>query len=459
MVALVAVALLSAATPRPARNADIVVFAPRLDRIDGVAAFFNHAGDYSALLRPGNWAEDAHPFFPLDVTRPASLSALGLSPSGPLTVNLLGDDHVACFEVKEPALVASRTQAALSGIGEIQRGKSGGLAWIGARRGSALSAGSITRGRDVCAFDSARSGEARLKDTTAAIGSPPKNPLLSQALALPGAVFAAVKHVALALSGEANRLNVEGRTDALGVGLSRSSNVYSAMPMEGVLFMRAHVEVGSRDRLAHVVAGWVQQLDPELPRHEVEELAATLSPLMTGDFAVRLDRIEPGSSFRSRPEQLFALKGAALAGLSNVDSARSALGRITRWPGARASDDGFVLRASKGELRVGFVGGQLFVANDQAAAKNLIGKLSPKTAAMKHALELSVEPKAIAHALSRISLADILSSRELAALFAASTELGPLLAASEGIAGWADPAGSDARFHVEWRLSPETDQR
>jgi hypothetical protein len=52
-----------------------------------------------------------------------------------------------------------------------------------------------------------------------------------------------------------------------------------------------------------------------------------------------------------------------------------------------------------------------------------------------------------------VSLSDVLADEQLAALFAVSSELGPLLEQSERITGWMDSApGGAHRFSFTWTL-------
>ncbi len=70
-------------------------------------------------------------------------------------------------------------------------------------------------------------------------------------------------------------------------------------------------------------------------------------------------------------------------------------------------------------------------------------------------MDFTADPKKVARALSQVSLMDIMSNQQLAGLFAASAEVGPLLSNSERITGWLDSApGGGHRFSLTWTLPP-----
>jgi hypothetical protein len=72
-------------------------------------------------------------------------------------------------------------------------------------------------------------------------------------------------------------------------------------------------------------------------------------------------------------------------------------------------------------------------------------------------MDFTMDPKKVARGLSQVSLIDIMSNQQLAGLFAASAEAGPLLANSERLTGWLDSApGGAHRFSLNWALPPAT---
>jgi hypothetical protein len=61
----------------------------------------------------------------------------------------------------------------------------------------------------------------------------------------------------------------------------------------------------------------------------------------------------------------------------------------------------------------------------------------------------------VARALAQVPLLEAVQTAELAGLVAASAELGPLLLASDSVAGWLESTGPGAhRGQLTWALSP-----
>ena len=93
------------------------------------------------------------------------------------------------------------------------------------------------------------------------------------------------------------------------------------------------------------------------------------------------------------------------------------------------------------------------MGNDEAVVKGLLGSLSDKGARLPHAVDFTADPKRVARALSQVSLMDVMSNQQLAALFAMSAELGLLLSNSARLNGWLDSApGGAHRFSLTWAL-------
>ena len=108
-----------------------------------------------------------------------------------------------------------------------------------------------------------------------------------------------------------------------------------------------------------------------------------------------------------------------------------------------------------GQVEVGRVGRHIVLGNDPEAIRAALDAVPSRPGKLAHGLEVFVEPRKLSRALSQVSLLDVMEARELAGIFAAATELGLLLSASERISGWVDSQGADAhRYSLRWTLGP-----
>jgi hypothetical protein len=170
---------------------------------------------------------------------------------------------------------------------------------------------------------------------------------------------------------------------------------------------------------------------------------------------LRVESAKIGATQRSSLARYFAVKNAFVAMVSDPGAVERALAALSGWKNAHRTRSGFVLTVPGGEIELGLHGKHLYVANDPGALKGALEMLSTPPTSLKHGAEFALDPHRVAKTLSQLSLLDALGSRELAPLVAIGAELGPLLAASDAIRGWADSAGKgEHRFALTWVLKP-----
>jgi len=428
-----------------------------LDKLDGLGAFTTRAGERSVILRPASWSPEFHPLLYLEPARPESLSENGVDPAGDATVSFVGEGRMSCLSLSDPALFEKRAQEALSGLGAVSRKKTGGTWLVTATLESTLRGGYALSGRYACAFRHPLDAGAKALAQEAAARAARPGPAgeLSTALGLHGVVFGTSSGVAWAMSatGQTLTLEVKSPRSALPSLRAPASNVYGGIAASGLFFARAQVDKGELPRIADVLVSQVLAVCPNCNRAELSTLSAKLAPLMTGNLAVRLDRLEVKDSLRTPAGRYFALKHAYLAELSDPTTARALLARLAAQKGAQGEGEGYALAVPGGRIEVGVSGPHLYVANDPVALKAALGAVPEKPGKGAHGAEGWLDPRLAARALGQISLFDVMSSQELASLFAASTELGPLLGITTQVALHADGAAPPV-WTGTWTLSP-----
>lgn len=454
---LAAVALAATPQPRAAAQADIAVYVPRLDRLSGVVAFLQRAGQHSSLLHLSTWTDEFHPFLPVDPTRADSLTASGIDPSSSATVSVGRDGSITCTHLRDVQTFTSVADKRLAEFGEIKKSRPQGAALqvVHGSRGDLV--GYALKGDEACSLATDEGG-AKLADEAARLTSKPSTGAPWKSLAtLPGAAYVVSRFGTAALEGNASELHVEGRTAQLPVPLlgSGANSPYAQMEPSGALLARAQVDVGSRRQAVLSLEAQLAAACRSCDEKVMAEIAEGLAEHLTGHVALRVDRVQPGKSLRTAAERFFSVKLAYLAELIKPDEVDSLLERVLALKGARKSERGYVLPVQGGELEIGRAGRHLFVGNDAEAIRAALAAVPAQPGNLAHGMVFILEPRRLARALSQVSLFDAMESRELASVFAAATELGPLLAASERVSGWAESAGASShRVSVVWTLAP-----
>lgn len=469
MLCTAALALALAASPRDLPGAEPVLFVPRLGRLAELAPFFRTAAKDSALFRVEGWRNEFYPLLNVDAFDPESLRQGGLDPKGSATLSFAGAARVTCAALGDVARFEEKSGERLAAFGAPWKGSSEGAKLVGALRGTTVVAGYALRGKEACtAISDGESVEPVLQQAAKLLAGKLRSSRPWKAIqALPGEAYLSSARGALALRADAGpQLIAEGTADRLRqlpALAAASKSPYGALKPSGLAFARAQVRPEAAAEVAQLVAQQVSALCAACDAAALDAVTAQLAPLFTGNVLLRVDKARVRQSLRKASARYFALRHAYLAELERPDEATRALATVAGWSMATPfsslpqSDafDGFALKVEGGELYVGVRGSHLYFGNDAGAVKVAAALPSGESAPQGHAAELYVDPALVAKGLEQLNLLDVVGAPELAGLFAAGVELGPLLSHSEQVWLWAEPAsGNSQRFRAAWRLRP-----
>jgi hypothetical protein len=454
---VLAAALAAAPAPRSASAAQTVVHVPKLDAMAGLSAFLERAGTHSAVLRPSAWSAELHPFFSIDPTKPETLSAVGLDPAGPATVSLRQDGRVSCMRVKDAKAFQAKAAEAMTAAGgeAVKPGTSRGVTTVSVKRSAGGAMGYALKGQEVCAFGATDAGgPALLKESVKLVG---KAPAADARLGkVPGVAYLASGGTVVGLDGTGNVLKVEGT--ALKLPLppfqAKATSPYGAMkPPAGMLFSRVAVAPAGVQQAVGSLRATIQSVCPQCPKEQVQSVADGVAKQLTGNMLVNMDNVQVRGSLRAPEARFFAVRQALAAEVTDAAAVKSALAPLADFPGAKALADGWALTVKGGNVFVRQKGRQLVVGNDEAVTQATLAALTDTGAKLERAADFSLDPKKLASGLGQVGLSDVLADEQLAALFAVSSELGPLLERSERITGWMDSAAGGAhRFSLTWTM-------
>ncbi|HSP80401.1 MAG TPA: hypothetical protein VLQ93_17855 [Myxococcaceae bacterium] len=466
MLALVLAASLAAApAPRAAQAADTVVHIPRLDALQGVNAFLERAGVHAALMRPAVWSAELHPLFALEPGQPERLTALGLEPSGPITVSMLGGGRLTCTRLADPKVFQARANEVLATAGgqvEVKPKTSGGVTSVLVPRESGGQAGYALKGKEACAFLSVGAGfvddgagQELLKEAARLVGRTPRPD--RRLKRVPGVLYVLQprRGLVVGVDGSGTELRVEGTAEDLPLPLFQAAGTspYGAVKPAGLLVSRARVAPGGVAQAVGSVRARVQEVCPTCPPAEVSTVARRVGGHLTGHVLLLVDSVKVRGSLRTPAARFFAPRQALAAEVKDAEAVKAALAPLKKFPGAKVLEDGYALEVKGGTLFVRQEGRHLVVGNDESVTKLLLAALPQEGAKLPHAVDFTVDPRRLARGLSQVSLMDVVSDQQLAGLFAVGLELGPLLANSERITGWLDSAPRGAhRFSLTWTL-------
>ncbi len=455
MLALVLASAL-AATPRPLPNAPSGIYVPQLDRTEGVVAFMQRAGERSVLLRPSTWFSEFHPLLFIDFTRPDSLEAAGIQKSGSATVSHRKDGRMTCLELSDPKRFDQRTREKLSVLGTVWESKVKGVPVVAAKGpdGTVL-AGHATKGKVSCAFVSSTDAKDLMEAAAGAVTKPTVKGNWASARKLPGALVLVMEDGAAGLSGEAAMLELEGRSRSLPIPAVQkgSASPYAGLSSSGMLVAHASVSAKDAPRALHALTREVVRFCDGCSA-AVNAFESAVAPELTGHVAFGLRTFQIRGRLRTPAQRFFAAKQAWLAQVDDTAKVKKALANLSTVSGAKATDHGWVIPLDGGEVQVGLRDRHLYLANDAEALEALWSGLPTKGTKVEHGAEFVLGPRAVSQTLASISLFDVVGSKELAGLFAAGTELGPVLSITDSLTGWADGGGDGHRFGVRWKLNP-----
>ncbi|NMO21731.1 hypothetical protein HPC49_45040 [Pyxidicoccus fallax] len=456
---VLAATLAAAPAPRSASAAQTVVHVPQLDAMGGLSAFLARAGTHSAMLRPEAWRAELHPFLVIDPTKPETLSASGLDPAGPATVSLRADGRVSCMRVKDAKTFQAKAAEAMTAAGgaDVKPTTSKGVTSVSVKRSAGGAMGYALKGTEVCAFGAIdEAGAALLKESVKLVGkAPAPDARLGK---VPGAAYLATGGTVVGLDGTGNVLKVEGTAVKLPLPpfQAKGTSPYAAMQPTGMLFSRVAVAPAGVQQAVGSLRATIQAVCPECPKEQVQSVADAVAKQLTGNLLVNMDNVQVRGSLRAPEVRFFSVKQALAAEVTDAAAVKSALAPLGNFPGAKTLADGWALAVKGGSVFVRLKDKQLVVGNDEAVTQATLAALPAAGAKQERAADFTLDPQKLARGLGQVGLSDVLADEQLAALFAVSSELGPLLERSERITGWMDSApGGAHRFSMTWTL-PES---
>src|SRR4051812_14644591 len=105
--------------PRAHSDASLSIYAPSIAGMSKVMAFFERAGERSAMLRPASWQAELHPLLWLEPGKPEQWAASGLDSSKDYTVSLVGENRFACATVMDIEAFEAKVSARLKALGTV----------------------------------------------------------------------------------------------------------------------------------------------------------------------------------------------------------------------------------------------------------------------------------------------------------------------------------------------------
>ncbi|QRN95745.1 hypothetical protein JRI60_42975 [Archangium violaceum] len=462
---VLATTLAAAPAPRATTASGTVVHIPRLDALKGVTAFMDRAGQNAALMRPVVWFAELHPYLSLDPSQPETLTRAGIDPTGPITVSQRSTGRISCTRLTDPKAFQERAAAMLESAGskaEVKPTTSGGVTTVSVPRESGGQAGYALKGQEACAFASSGGGfvddgqgQVLLKEASRLVSKAPKaDARLAQ---LPGVAYVLMpeRGMVVGVDGSGSELRLEGTATELPLPPFQTAGTspYGAMKPEGMLVSRARVAPSGVAQAVGGVRASIQQVCPACPPAQVSAVARAVAERLTGNVLMVVDSVRSRPNLRTPEGRFFAPRQALAAEVTDTAAMKAALAPLAKFPGARTLEDGYALNVQGGSVFVRLKGRHLVLGNDEAVAQSLVTGLPQEGAKLPHAVDFTVDPKRLSRGLNQVSLMDVVSQQELAAIFAVGLELGPLLANSERISGWLDSTSGGAhRFSSTWTL-------
>lgn len=456
MLSLLLASALAVTPPHASKAADVVAYVPRLDRTGALMSWLSRAGERAVVLRPSSWQSEFHPLLHVDPTSAQSLEQNGLSPSGSATVSEIGESRMTCATLGDAKKFEKLIAESLSARGDLVRTKVSGKPVLVSQLGKEWIAGAVVLGHEACSVASPHATRILLQEAIRLLGSSSTDPRFRGVDLSKSALWVATRSGPVGMDASTDVLTAESRMTGLPLAAMyvHGDSPYASAKPSGLLFARTQVTPSEVARVTETIAERVRLVCRTCDPKAVSALASELTPHLTGHLLVRADRFEPGQDLRSPQGRFFALKLAALAQVDNGPQVLALLSKAQSWPNARAVNGGIALATAAGTLTVGVRGAELFLANDSTALQALLDLPLGKPAPLAHALEASVDPARVTQAFSRVSLLDVVGSRELAAMFALGTEVGPLFAITRTVNGFADPSGPALKLHAGWTLLP-----
>lgn len=442
-------ALIFLALPPVGSAADTGAVTARLDSLQSFGAFMDRAAEKNVLFRRDSWREVIHPLVSVDFTRPETMTEVGIDPKGAGSYWTQGALNVVCVELSDPKKFEEKAKAKLKVYGAEWSMKSNGLQIIGAKDAiDRVQAAYVIKGRLSCsAAAPGQSAEKALPDLAklvasgaSAKGFNAKGELVVRS----GAVLAGL---------HANGLSLEAELKSAGLELGKISagtSPYADAKAQGLAVVKIHTEPG---QLAHLDRSAVQMIAQSLslPSQVVQQSAAAMGEHLTGNLMLLVSRVQVTGTLRTAAGRFASMRQAWVAEAKSAADAEELKKMLAATPGAIADGEGFSLRTG---VRAGVQGLHVWFSNDPDTLKTLLASIPEKAGSQKHGLDVEVDPKLLAKALSQVPLLDAVSDPNLAGLLAASSEAGPLLLITQRLALTADGENGAHTGHLVWTLAP-----
>lgn len=432
-----------AGAPKGPAEAELVTWVPRLDAMSSLLPFFRAAGTRSLSLRPEAWRQQAEPLLELDITSRDSLDLAGVDSSGGLTTSSLGERTFTCLTLTDPKRFTARATERLARMGDVFTKTEGAVTVTASRDPINRVLGAIAvSGKDACTLvGHGLSVEKQLpllrqsvvgKLTSPAVALIP--PGVASFLVPSGSKFGAVSLTAkgLTLTGELKARNLPV-AELSGPGPSP----YATFTPVGILSVRARFARTAMPRV-------LDQLVARLPV-DLSAPARALAPALSGQTALLVERVSVTTGLRTPAARFFAVRFAIVAEVSDLALATSVVSAVDTHP----------LTLREGTLELGLVGNHVVLSNDPDTRRRAVASLDGSAGKQAHAVEFSVSPQLTATALAQVPLLEAIQAPELAGIVALSSELGPLLVATERMDGFVEaPGPNQTRAQATWALNP-----
>lgn len=461
MFAVALVLLAAQPAPRIVSNAEVYVFAPRLDRLESLRAFTTAAGKKTAMMRSVVWGDELLPMLSVDILSPESLNAAGIDPQGSLTTSFPPEGVVACVNVANAEAFVTRVRRA---------GPVAGQKWTGtipnAQFGAVMNSsggvvsGFVQRGTVGCVIRSNKGRGGNLMFEAEKLLGTPKVPAGFKNLsAVNGPLLFGSPNAVASVKGTDNSLIVDARGVKLPISTPALAppgmSPFATIPQSGVLTLKARVDPAAIAPYARNFALQLLSYCSGCTDKALSDAVLTLTSELTGNLFLRVDSVVINPpAMRTDQGRYFAVRHAYFAEMKNAAAVKSLFKKLPAIKGLLRTENGVQLTAEEGTVDVRVMGNFLVMSNDEAALQNAQRLVMAATPAkMTHSLEADGDPRPVGKALRKVSILDALANAQMAGFFAAGVELGPLLAVSERATLWVD-SGSPMKAQAVWTLEP-----
>lgn len=458
LVTFLAMTVVSAA-PKGLPDAELITWAPKAADVSTLLPFFARAGQGSVMVAPSSWRESVHPLLEFDVTRPESMTAVGLAVNEGLSLSVRGPVSVGCHGLSDVAAFETACKAKLTRYGTLFRTEANGVVTLAARDGlNRVQAAALIKGKESCSISaSGQTVERLLPDVLKVLTGKPLTGLhVKAASELPATQYFFVPErpkdpnarlagwATLALGAKGDTLTVDAKSKGVPMSTLQGAgpSPFAALSMPGVLTLRARF---AKEQLPGLLA----QLFPSFPGgRTLTPAAQELAPNLTGNVAFVFSRVKVTSGLRSSVARFFAVRFVVLAEVADAKAARALVEAV----------DQKSLAFREGKLEAGVVDNVVWLTNDGDARDGALAALGKAAGTQKHGADVDLDPEALARALSAVPLLEIVQAPELSGVLIAATELGPLLMMTSRVRGWADSTSATTqRAQLTWTLKPAVD--